>query len=395
MPWWFPSWLTLRLLAGLMVRLTEPRSQRLTRRITARLTMQLLAGLLLCPWPALAHQTGNSYLQIENTADVLTVQIAFPIRDLGSLLQDASVGTAPSREQLAQQQAPLANVIAASLLIEVDGRALPLRFEAQQVALRNDGLYVSQRHVAPALPPTAATIVVRYGFFNDSERIARAFVQLKSGGQERSYVLDPRHAVQRLPLRDESLAESLWTYAREGTLHIWSGPDHLLFLFCLLLPGLSLVATGARAPALHALKVVTAFTAAHSITLAAAALDWIVLPEKPVEVAIAASIVIAAALALRGGAARHQWQLAFGFGLVHGLGFANGLRELGLSTDHVLGSLLAFNVGVEFGQMVVVLAAALLLWPFYGSALARARIQRWGAVANLALASVWLVERLG
>lgn len=362
-------------------------------RLIIRLHALLLA-VLFCPLLALAHQTGNSYLSIENRLDGLVVQIAFPIRDLGPLLQDPSIGSTPSREQLMQLQVPLAGAIAESLTIEVDGSTLPLRFEAQQVALRNDGLYVSQRHVTPALPPTANAILVRYGFFNDSERIARAFVQLVSGDYERSYVLDPRHAAQRLPLRDESLAESLWTYAREGTLHIWSGPDHLLFLLCLLLPGLSLASTGMRAPAMHALKVVTAFTMAHSITLAAAALNWIVLPEKPVEVAIAASIVIAALLVLRGCSARYQWQLALGFGLIHGLGFANGLRELGLSTEHVVGSLLAFNAGVEFGQMAVVLAAALLLWPFYSSALARARIQRWGAFVNLALASVWLVERL-
>ncbi len=355
---------------------------------------RLLAVLLLWPWAALAHQSGNSYLRIENSTDALVVQIAFPVRDLGTLVQDPAIGATPTREQLAQQQAVLARVVAGSLVIEAGGRALPLRFDVQHVALRNDGLYVSQRHTGPALPADTAAIVVRYGFFNEGERIARAFVQLVSGSYERSYVLDARHATLRLPLRDESLAESLWTYAREGALHIWSGPDHLLFLICLLLPALSLAAAGARAPAMHALQVITAFTAAHSVTLAAAALDWIALPEKPVEVTIAASIVVAALLALRGGVARYQWQLALGFGLVHGLGFAGGLRELGLSSEHVVGSLLAFNVGVEFGQMAVVLAAALLLWPFYGSALARARLQRWVAIANLLLASVWLVERL-
>ncbi len=355
---------------------------------------RLLALLLLWPWLALAHQSGNSYLRIDSGADALAVQIEFPVKDLASLLQDPSLGALPSREQLAHHQATLARTIAESLVLEADGRRLPLSFESQQVALRNDGLYVRQRHRAPALAPDVAAIVVRYGFFNDNERIARAFVQLVATGQERSYVLDPRHATQRLLLREESLLESLWTYAREGTLHIWSGPDHLLFLLCLLLPGLALAAGGARAPALHALKVVTAFTAAHSLTLAAAVLDWIVLPEKPVEIAIAASIVIAALLALRTGQARHQWQLALGFGLVHGLGFANGLRELGLSTEHMIGSLLAFNAGVEVGQMAVVLAAALLLVPFFRSAPALARIQRWGALANLVLASIWLTERM-
>jgi hypothetical protein len=358
------------------------------RRLVLLLTLML-------PLAAYAHQSGNSYVRIEHRSDAFAVQVEFPVKDLGALLQAPSLGAAPSREQLAQQQQPLARLIAAALTIEADGQRVPLAFVSQQIALRNDGLYVRQQHVAPALPAAAAAIVVRYGFFNDGERIARAFIQLRSGenDSESSYVFDARHATQRLPLREESLAESLWTYAREGSLHIWSGPDHLLFLLCLLLPGLALAAQGARAPAMHALAVVTAFTAAHSLTLAAAALDWIVLPEKPVEIAIAASIVIAALLALRHGEPRHQWRLAFAFGLVHGLGFANGLRELGLSAGHRIGSLLAFNAGVEFGQIAVVLVAALLLVPFFRSSLALARIQRWGALANLSLASVWLIER--
>ncbi len=355
---------------------------------------RLLALLLLWPWAALAHQTGNSYLQIDHGAAALSVQVEFPVKDLGALLQEPSLGAAPTREQLERLQLPLARAVADSLVITADGRPLPLAFASQQVALRNDGLYVRQRHLAPALPPDSAAIVVRYGFFNDSDRIARAFVQLVANGQTRSHVFDPRHATQRLPLRDESLAEALWTYAREGTLHIWSGADHLLFLLCLLLPGLSLAAAGARAPAMHALKVVTAFTLSHSLTLAAAALDWIVLPSGPVEVAIAASIVVAALLALRDGPAHRQWQLALGFGLVHGLGFASGLRELGLSSEHLVGSLLAFNAGVEFGQLVVVLAAGLLVLPLLPSALARSRVRRWGALAYLVLASVWLAERL-
>ena len=358
------------------------------------MSWRLLAVLLLWPWAALAHQTGNSYLRIDHGADALAVQVEFPVKDLGALLQDPSLGAAPTRGQLDGLQEPLARAIADSLAISAGGRTVVLAFASQQVALRNDGLYVRQHHRAPALPPDTSAIVVRYGFFNDSDRIARAFVQVVADGQTRSHVFDPRHATQRLPLREESLAAAMWTYAREGTLHIWSGADHLLFLLCLLLPGLSLAAAGARAPAMHALKVVTAFTISHSLTLAAATLDWIVLPAQPVEVAIAASIMVAALLALRDGHPQRQWQLALGFGLVHGLGFASGLRELGLSSGHLAGSLLAFNAGVEFGQLAVVLAAGLLVLPFARSALVRSRLRRGGALTNLALASVWLVERL-
>lgn len=356
----------------------------------------LLLWLLLWPLAALAHQTGNSYLRIESSGGPLSLQVEFPAADVDALLQPGSAPAkqAPTRERLDQLQPQLAALVTSSIALEADGEPLALSFVSQRVVVRNDGLYLSQQHEAPPLPADAAQLTLRYGLFGEAGTLGRAFVKLQSSGRESSYVFDARHATQRLPLREISLAESLWTYAREGALHIWSGPDHLLFLLCLLLPGLSLALGHWRPLGVHALQVVSAFTLSHSLTLAAATLDWIVLPEKWVEAGIAATLVIAALLVLRSRETRHQWKLAFGFGLVHGLGFANGLRELGLATDRLAGSLLAFNAGVEFGQIVVVLVAGLLLWPLLRSTRAVEMAQRWGALLNLGLASAWLVERL-
>lgn len=355
---------------------------------------RLLFLLLLWTGSALAHQSGNSYLAINADAQALTVQVEFPVKDLPELLQLPDRERIPDREQVEAIGPELAKLIEASLQIEADGSTAALRFDGQRLVLRNDGLYISQRHVAPPLPADTASLVLRYPFFSEDKPIARAFVKLTANGKETSAVFDARHATQRLPLREMSVAELFGSYAREGTLHIWSGPDHLLFLLCLLLPGLSLAARGARRMGTHALQVVTAFTVSHSLTLAAAALDWVVLPEKLVEAAIAASIVIAALLVLRSREPKHQWKLALGFGLVHGLGFANGLRELGLSSDNFIATLLAFNLGVEFGQIAVVIVVGLLLWPLLRSAVVVDRIQRGGAWVNLVLATGWLVERV-
>jgi hypothetical protein len=149
-----------------------------------------------------------------------------------------------------------------------------------------------------------------------------------------------------------------------------------------------------HAVGVYAIKVVTAFTLAHSITLAAAAMDLIMLPDRLIESAIAASIMVSALLNLRGGEGKQAWKLALGFGLIHGMGFANGLRELGLSSSHFIETLIAFNLGVEFGQMAVVLLVGLLLWPVLHNAQWVRKIQRWGSLAILLMASVWLVERL-
>jgi hypothetical protein len=354
---------------------------------------RLVILLMLWAGSASAHQSGNSYLTIASDAQALSVQADFPVKDLPDLLQLADRQQVLDRQQVEALGPELAKLIAESLEIEADGTTSVLKFEGQRLVLRNDGLYISQRHVAAPLSADAGSLVLRYPFFSEEKPVARAFVKLTANGMETSAVFDARHATQRMPLREMSTLELFGSYAREGTLHIWSGPDHLLFLLCLLLPGLSLAASGMRPLLVHALQVVTAFTASHSLTLAAAALDWIVLPDKLVEVAIAASIVIAALLVLRSRRPDHQWKLALGFGLVHGLGFANGLRELGLSTDNFIGTLLAFNLGVEFGQIAVVIVVGLLLYPLLRSAPAIDRIQRGGAWVNLVLATGWLVER--
>lgn len=163
-----------------------------------------------------------------------------------------------------------------------------------------------------------------------------------------------------------------------GIEHILTGYDHLLFLAALLLcsPGLGSL-----------LKIVTAFTLAHSVTLTAAALGWVVLPGRLVESAIALSIAFVAAenLWMRGRADARRWLIALGFGLVHGFGFAAMLQELGLPADGVAWPLLLFNLGVEAGQA----AAVLVAFPFY-VALRRAA---WREQAVTALS--WLVLAVG
>jgi len=143
----------------------------------------------------------------------------------------------------------------------------------------------------------------------------------------------------------------LATYVRLGIDHILQGADHLLFVFALLL----LICDRWRL-----LGAVTAFTVAHSLTLAAATLGWLVVPAPPVEALVALSIMfLAAELLQREGdgrrlSERYPWIIAFGFGLLHGLGFARALLEVGLPEGDMPLALFAFNVGVEIGQLLFV-----------------------------------------
>jgi hypothetical protein len=181
------------------------------------------------------------------------------------------------------------------------------------------------------------------------------------------------------------------TYTVLGVEHILRGVDHLLFVLALML------LVGASWPPL--VKTITAFTVAHSITLAAAALGWMRVRQAPVEAVIALSIVfLAAELARRGrGEAslteRRPWLVAFVFGLLHGFGFAGALREVGLPESDVPLALLTFNVGVEAGQLLFV-AAVLLVLKLGHRLPAPAWMRALPSYAIGTIAMAWLLERL-
>lgn len=178
-------------------------------------------------------------------------------------------------------------------------------------------------------------------------------------GDERAYTLTSRRPVVQLfgGAQDTRAAlDVAVTYGLLGVEHILSGYDHLLFVIGLLF----LVGLRRRL-----LATITAFTLAHSVTLAASALGALSLRPAPVEAAIALSVVLVALEALQ---RRDTWSVrfpalvAFLFGLVHGLGFAGALAEIGLPARHARIALLTFNLGVEAGQLLVVGACALLAW---------------------------------
>jgi hypothetical protein len=187
-----------------------------------------------------------------------------------------------------------------------------------------------------------------------------------------------------------------------GTHHIFGGPDHVSFVLALLLvvvigrgPG---AGWQARRP-LEALRstaaIVTAFTIAHSLTLAAASLGWIRLPGRLVESVIAASILYMAIENVVRPDARHRFAMTFGFGLVHGLGFASVLEER-LPPTNVIAPLVGFNLGVELGQLAIV-AIALPAFAALARALGADRYRRIAlgaaAVPLGVIATKWLIER--
>ena len=179
-------------------------------------------------------------------------------------------------------------------------------------------------------------------------------------------------------IAEVSLLKQFLTFCLEGVWHIWIGFDHILFILSLLLPSVLVYRDRQWRPApkpapvfWDVLKVVTAFTVAHSITLSLAALGVLSLPSRLVESTIAASVVLAALNNLRPLVLGRRWLVAFCFGLIHGFGFASVLADLGLPQDALLLALVGFNLGVEVGQLCIVIAFLPLAFLARGSLLYR------------------------
>ena len=185
-----------------------------------------------------------------------------------------------------------------------------------------------------------------------------------------------------------------------GMQHIAEGNDHLLFLFVLLLPCMLLTQGnawgsfgGVRYGIKHMLKIVTAFTIGHSITLFIGTFQWLNLPQQIVEVWIALSILISAIHAFKPIFAQKEGWIALGFGFIHGLAFASILMEMRFSNYLLVWSILGFNVGIELMQLLLIS----LVFPFIFWLSKKAyyhRFRKVGAIASFLMASYWLIERI-
>jgi hypothetical protein len=184
------------------------------------------------------------------------------------------------------------------------------------------------------------------------------------------------------------LAALSLAYVELGTEHIATGFDHLLFVLGLLM----LVGYGRQL-----IWTITAFTLAHSVTLALGVLSVVALPRAPVEAAIALSILLVAVECLKPGPSltrRAPWAVAFGFGLLHGFGFAGALSEIGLPPGQIPLALASFNVGVELGQLVLITLAFVATWVGLKISARASELQKPLVYVTGTAAAFWTIERL-
>ena len=362
----------------------------------------LWLALLLFSLPVQAHKPSDSYLIVDATqGSELVVRWDIALRDLNYAISlDANNDGRISWGEVKARFGDLDAYALAHLRLEVDGRPCRLLPSQHRADQHSDGHYlVTDFH--SDCPATGRQLTVAYSLFFDLDPSHRGLLRLRSAQGTRTAVLGPESAERRFELAHPGMFAQIAEYFVHGVWHIWKGLDHILFLLSLLLPSVLLRREGRWVGALalrpclsDILRVVTAFTVAHSITLSLAALGLVMLPSRLVESTIAASVVLAALNNLKPLIRDGRWVVAFAFGLIHGFGFASVLADLGLPRDALTGALIGFNLGVEAGQLAIVLLFIPLAWPVRNSLFYRRGVLGLGSALVALLAAIWLIERV-
>jgi hypothetical protein len=365
-----------------------------------------LVALLLALWlpAAWAHKPSDSYLTIEVQASgAIAGRWDIALRDLDfALALDADGNGELTWGEVRARHGDIAAYATQRLALSADDKPCAIEIGPQQVDEHTDGMYSVLPLALQCEAASPQALAVDYTLFAELDPQHRGLLNLAARGAARTAVLGGPQAQQRFELGEIDRWRQFADYVREGVWHIWIGLDHILFLLSLLLPSvLAWQATQRRWQAVRSfreafvdvLKVVTAFTVAHSITLSLAALGVVELPSRLVESVIAASIVVAALNNVRPRVTQRLWMVAFGFGLVHGFGFASVLADLGLPRDALVLALVGFNVGVELGQLAIVVVFLPLAFALRRTGFYRRWVMVGGSLLIALLAAVWLVER--
>ncbi|MEQ1683531.1 MAG: HupE/UreJ family protein [Burkholderiaceae bacterium] len=354
--------------------------------------------------PAHAHKSSDAYLQLDAGASGMTLRWDIALRDLDATLDvDADEDGKLTWAEVKGAWPRVQDYALARL--QVDGCAL--RATDRALERRNDGAYAVLFLASDCVLSQAPAI--HYTLFREVDPTHRGIARVQRVGQPLVLaMLDPGQAASvpaaaqtAAPTATEHLAgDSRWEFLREGIRHILTGYDHVLFLLCLLLPSVMRRTPEGWRPVERLSQavwpivgIVSAFTVAHSITLGLAALKIVSLSPAFIEPAIAVTIILAALDNVWPIFPVRRMVVTFFFGLIHGFGFAGVLAELNLPTTAFAWALLQFNVGLELGQLLIVVCVSALLFLFRERPAYRSWVIRGGSFAAILVGVLWLVER--
>ncbi|ASP48702.1 HupE/UreJ family protein [Cognaticolwellia beringensis] len=347
-----------------------------------------------------AHQLSTSYIiaEMDNTGRINGEwQLSLTDLELAVGL-DLNANGELTWGEVTSRQAEIASYLAENLLLSRDDLSCNLRFEVvdrlQDHA--NEAFAVTDFSGQCAI---SGSLNVKYNAIFALDSSHEMVLNIGDGNNMHSFVLDDNTRQIDLDLKEGSWQTTFTQFVYQGVIHIWIGIDHILFLLALLLPAVLQrrnnqwqAITSVKTILTNTVWIISAFTLAHSLTLTATALGWLTPSSRWVELGIAISVLFAALNNIWPVVLRLAW-LTFAFGLLHGMGFAGVLGELGLPADQQLLSILAFNLGVEIGQLAILAILLPVLILLRNTKLYSKGIIPVGSLLIAIMAVQWSIER--
>jgi hypothetical protein len=351
---------------------------------------------------ALAHTPSETYFTLALADTNLIGRWDVALRDLHQgmgLAPDDVRKVAPT--ELQQREEALTLDIAAGLKLRADDVPLRLTVTDYTTLPLNGVEYARLIFQADVHTNTPSFIEFNAAAVFRIDTNMHGLLRLEHDGRTEVIAFNGERPAHRFDLNALGGRWARWlTFVWEGVWHIWIGFDHILFLISLLLPAVlkrehdRWAGVERFQPAFfNVLKIITAFTLAHSVTLTLAALDVVRLPSRFVESVIAASVALAALNNLWPWVRGKSWMVAGGFGLIHGFGFANALADLGLTSGTLALALVGFNVGVELGQLAIVTLFLPAAFGLRRSWFYQTLTFKFGSAVIVFIAVAWLAER--
>lgn len=407
-------------------------------KLTRLCLLVVALGLGLAPLAALAHKESDAYLTLRTDPandHILKGQWDIALRDLNFVMPiDSNHNGKITWGEVSAHRTAIERYVLSRLAVKGDGLRCAMTPTGQKIDYHTDGAYDVLLFNALCDKEIPNTLTIDYRLFYNVDPYHRGIITIHAKGKTTGAVLGPNDPSTSLDLRHPDRWRQFKSFVVDGIWHIWTGMDHLLFILSLLLPAVLIrrredkgddwpsggllmggggggggggTLTAARPNAqytwqavptwwpafIDVIKVITAFTISHSVTLTLAVLGIVDLPDRLVESGIALSVIVAAGNNIYPIVRQRIWLIAFAFGFIHGLGFASALSGLQLPAGAMAASLGGFNVGVEIGQETIVLAVMPLAFLLRYTKFYQYYVVRWGSVLIIAIASLWLYQR--
>jgi hypothetical protein len=347
-----------------------------------------------------AHKPSDSYLTLSVREDNIEGQWDIALRDLDYAIGlDADGNGEITWGEVRSKHADIAAYALSRLRLSTGDRPCPTQAAQHLIDDHTDGAYEVLRFNARCAQSVDA-LTVQYNLLFDIDAQHKGLLRLESARQTTTGIFSPDNPKQVFRPTGQSKLSQFSEYTKYGIWHIWIGFDHILFLLSLLFPAVLhfngrkwQASESFKASFFDVLKIITAFTLAHSLTLTLATLQVMILPSRWVESAIALSVVIAAVNNVFPLFQGSRWLAAFVFGLIHGFGFASVLTGLGLPQGSLLLALLGFNLGVEIGQFAIVAIFLPVAYRMRETWFYHRVILTSGSSLIALIATIWLLER--